>query len=99
MEGLLKEDAERKLYYSLQETENRVSSSLQERKYHEVLETLVSLKEPIDNFFDAVMVMVEDEAIRRNRLALLTKVRKLFRRYCDFSVISEPIPPGKLVGV
>ena len=48
---------------------------------------LASLKTPIDAFFNGVMVMAEDAAIRRNRLALLVRVRNLFRQYADFSKI------------
>jgi len=48
----------------------------------------VALKAPIDAFFVGVMVMAEEEAIRRNRLALLVRVRNLFRQYADFSKVN-----------
>jgi glycyl-tRNA synthetase beta chain len=45
------------------------------------------LQEPIDRFFDAVLVMDQDTNVRRNRLALLTRVRDLFARVADFRKI------------
>jgi len=49
---------------------------------------LVKLKAPIDAFFTGVMVMVEEAVLRRNRLALLVRVRNLFRQYADFSKVN-----------
>jgi len=46
------------------------------------------MKKPIDEFFDEVMVMVEDEAVRNNRLALLDEIGKLFLRIADFSKLT-----------
>ncbi len=50
---------------------------------------MAELKEPIDQFFDNVMVMVEDATIRQNRLALLSQLVGLFREIADFSVIGS----------
>jgi glycyl-tRNA synthetase beta chain len=51
-----------------------------------VIETLQeTLVEPINAFFDGVLVMAEDESIRQNRLALLQSIRHLTRGYADFS--------------
>ena len=44
-------------------------------------------KETIDNYFDKVFVMVEDEAVRNNRLSLLTRIKEMFLQYGDFSRI------------
>jgi glycyl-tRNA synthetase beta chain len=49
---------------------------------------MTQLKRPIDEFFDQVMVMVEDEAIRNNRLALLDEIGQLFLRIADFSKLT-----------
>jgi glycyl-tRNA synthetase beta chain len=46
------------------------------------------LKKPIDDFFDKVMVMVEDKKLRDNRLALLNQISQLFLRIADFSKLS-----------
>ncbi len=48
---------------------------------------LAFLKKPIDDFFDKVLVMDKDESIRRNRLALLYRIKKLFNRFADFSKV------------
>ncbi len=49
------------------------------------MEQFIILKEPVDNFFDNVMVMVEDEDIRRNRLNLLGKICETMLMICDLS--------------
>jgi len=50
---------------------------------------MTRMKEPIDEFFDGVMVIVEDEAIRNNRLALLDEIGKPFLRTADFSKLTQ----------
>jgi glycyl-tRNA synthetase beta chain len=49
---------------------------------------MTKMKKPIDEFFDKVMVMVEDEKVRNNRLALLDDIGKLFLRIADFSKLT-----------
>lgn len=56
-------------------------------KYTEALATLAALQKPIDNFFDRVMVMIENENIRNNRLALLMNLRNLFLQIADVSLL------------
>jgi glycyl-tRNA synthetase beta chain len=46
---------------------------------------LATLREPVDGFFDAVMVMADDAAVRRNRLALLARLHRLFLAVADLS--------------
>ncbi|MBI5826294.1 MAG: glycine--tRNA ligase subunit beta [Deltaproteobacteria bacterium] len=58
-------------------------------EYEKVFETLASIKDRIDVFFDKVMVMAEDERLRRNRLALLTCVLNLYSKTADLSRLSE----------
>jgi len=52
-----------------------------------LLRRLASLREPVDHFFDGVMVMVEDERIKSNRLVLLGRLRSLFLRVADISLL------------
>ena len=52
-----------------------------------MLHNLAALREPIDAFFDSVMVMAEDEAKRNNRLAQLSRLRELFLDVADLSCI------------
>ncbi len=86
-QALFQDAAETSLYASLLAAENVVPGLIEDRKYEDALNALVVLKAPIDDFFVGVMVMADEEAIRNNRLALLVRVRNLFRRYADFSKI------------
>ena len=87
-DGRLQEDVEKGLYISVRAAEDVVPGLIKEGKFKDALDVLVTLKAPIDAFFVGVMVMAEDGAVRRNRLALLVRVRNLFRQYADFSRVS-----------
>ena len=82
---LLTEPAERDLHGALVAAREKVLPLLDNRAYHPALLALLEIKGPVDHFFDAVMVMAEDEAIRRNRLNLLTALGELVRRVGDIS--------------
>lgn len=82
---LLQEDAERTLYNALDSAQQKVAPMLEARGYAEVLNELADLRDPVDRFFDDVMVMAEDEAIKNNRLALLGELRALFLDVADIS--------------
>jgi glycyl-tRNA synthetase beta chain len=84
---LLKEPVEKELQAAVTTADGKVSALLAAGKFADALNALVALKLPIDAFFTGVMVMAEETAIRRNRLALLVRVRNLFRQYADFSKI------------
>jgi glycyl-tRNA synthetase beta chain len=84
---LLKETVEEELAAALREAATKVTSLLADSKFADALDALAALKAPIDAFFTGVMVMADDSALRRNRLALLVQVRNLFRQYADFSRI------------
>ena len=60
-----------------------------EGKYEDFFRILGSLRELIDTFFTDVLVMHEDPAIRRNRLALCWHINQLFRRLADFTLIVQ----------
>ena len=63
---------------------------LKKGEYAKVLNILAKMKKPVDAFFDGVMVMDKDPAIKKNRLAILAEVSKLFARMADFSkVVTE----------
>lgn len=85
--ALLTEPAEIELYLRLLEVEPGVEQALQQQRYSSCLELLGSLKEPVDRFFDQVLVMAEDERLRQNRLNLLAAVKGLFNRVADFSLL------------
>jgi glycyl-tRNA synthetase beta chain len=83
----LRDSVETSLYAALLAAEDVVPGLIEDSKYEDALDALVALKAPIDAFFAGVMVMAEDEAVRKNRLAVLVRVRNLFRRYADFSKV------------
>ncbi len=81
----LVEDAERVLFERLQAAERTVRPALAQQSYAAALTELAQLRDSVDRFFDAVMVMSDDEQLRRNRLALLTRLRALFLEIADLS--------------
>jgi glycyl-tRNA synthetase beta chain len=85
--SLLQEDAEKQLFDSLNSLETLISPLLASRDYYAVLEQLAELKQPVDQFFEDVMVMTEDLELRQNRLALLDKLHKLFMNVADISLL------------
>jgi len=76
----LAEDAEQALYAALVAAETTFPETAGAQ-----LDVLAGLREPVDRFFDDVMVMAEDEAVRANRLALLSRLRGLFLKLADIS--------------
>jgi glycyl-tRNA synthetase beta chain len=83
--GLLKLDEEKHLAQHLALLEAEVMPLIHHEEYTQALKHLASLRPAVDAFFDKVMVMVEDKALRDNRLALLTKLEGLFMRVADIS--------------
>ncbi|MGH1472030.1 MAG: glycine--tRNA ligase subunit beta [Cellvibrionaceae bacterium] len=82
------ETAEKTLAAALVEKQKLVEPLFAKGNYTEGLTQLASLREPIDDFFDNVMVMADDEAIRQNRLALLSQLRTLFLHVADISLLA-----------
>lgn len=85
--SLFQADEERALSDAVDAVLPRHQADLEERNYTSVLHNLAALREPVDAFFDSVMVMAEDEAQRNNRLAQLTRLRELFLDVADLSCI------------
>jgi glycyl-tRNA synthetase beta chain len=75
------------LHEALVRASAAITKPLAERRYRDVMETLLGLRGVIDTFFDKVLVMAEDPRLRANRLALLGEVRDLFLRFADLSRI------------
>jgi glycyl-tRNA synthetase beta chain len=84
----LVEDAEKALHNALKNARGKVAPLLEDRQYAQVLNELADLRDPVDRFFDDVMVMVDDEAVRGNRLALLGELRALFLDVADISQLA-----------
>lgn len=85
--ALFEQPEERILYERLQEVEGVVDTLLEQRRYVSAMSRLAALREPVDAFFDAVMVMTEDPRLRTNRVALLSRLRQLFIRVADLSCL------------
>lgn len=84
---LLNEDAEKNLMTALVMKETEVAPLIEQKQYEAALQRLAALKDPVDAFFDKVMVMVEDLPLRDNRLKLLNRLRALFLEIADISVL------------
>ena len=84
-EKLLVEDAEKTFCNTLNSLSDKVQKSIQAAEYEQALIQLAELHDPVDAFFDNVMVMDDDEAIRNNRIALLNNLRGLFMQIADLS--------------
>jgi len=85
---LLVEDAEKALASAVAAKAELVAPLFAERKYTEALAELASLRESVDTFFDGVMVMDDDLALRNNRIALLNQLRNLFLEVADISLLA-----------
>jgi glycyl-tRNA synthetase beta chain len=83
--NLLEDPAEKTLATAIDGLAAVVPPLLEQRDYNAVLQKLALLREPIDEFFDDVMVMADDSAIRNNRLALLHSLHMLFIGVADIS--------------
>ncbi len=83
--SLLQEEAEKTLATKLEEHRQKLKPLLNNRDYQSSLSLLAGLRESVDNFFDQVMVMCDDEKVRQNRLALLQNLNKLFLEIADIS--------------
>jgi glycyl-tRNA synthetase beta chain len=82
---LLEESAEKALVSALDTISTTLKPMLDSNDYAGTLTSLAKLRDPVDNFFDEVMVMCEDEAIKLNRLALLNQLNNLFISTADIS--------------
>jgi glycyl-tRNA synthetase beta chain len=85
---LLKEPAEITLLDALKTASSNAGASFERGDYSGYLKSFSVLKTPVDKFFDSVMVMVDDPALRRNRLALLADMREQMNRVADISKLA-----------
>ncbi|HEX2769534.1 MAG TPA: glycine--tRNA ligase subunit beta, partial [Geobacteraceae bacterium] len=82
------EPIETELYDCIESVGKTAREKLGEGKYLQALTEIATLREPVDRFFDDVMVMAEDERLRNNRLALLSSISRLLNNIADFSRIA-----------
>lgn len=86
---LFEEDAEKTLFDALVAVEPQVQSLYAEGAYTDVLKLLAPMKAPVDKFFEDVMVNVENEAIRQNRLALLARLHRTMNLVAELSRLAN----------
>ena len=85
--GLLVEEAEREVVDALERVEAEISSRLEAQEFEPALEAGAGLGPPLDRFFEDVLVMADDRAVRANRLRLLLDVRDTLGALGDFNEI------------
>lgn len=86
-ESLFSEEAERRLFSASKRLEPGYRESIRKGRYTKALQQLLSLRSPIDRLFGEVLIMVEDEDLRMNRLALVKYTKNLFNEIGDLSKI------------
>ncbi|RXJ72193.1 glycine--tRNA ligase subunit beta [Veronia nyctiphanis] len=87
--SLLIEDAEKALANDVADVVTSLQSVFADRDYQKALTELAKLRESVDNFFDNVMVMADDEALKVNRLTLLSTLRQQFMNVADISLLQK----------
>lgn len=85
----LQDAAEKALHAAMDARSARVQHCIEGGEYSEALGLLAELREPVDQFFDEVMVMADDPALQANRLALLKRLQDLFLAIADVSALPE----------
>ena len=88
-EKLLLETAEKDLNQLLTKLDDKVQGLIDQAKYQDALNELSTLRESVDQFFDDVMVMADDEKLKNNRIALLNKLHSLFLQIADISKLQK----------
>jgi glycyl-tRNA synthetase beta chain len=87
-ETLLQEDAERKLFAAMNRVRPEVDAAFAHGDFTGTLKTLAQLRDDVDAFFNDVMVMADDAALRNNRLALLSSLHGMMNRVADISKLA-----------
>ena len=87
-ESLLQENSEKALAASISQLSQQVGPLIKQRRYEAGLTALAAIRDDVDNFFDSVMVNVDDARVRDNRLALLQQLRDLFLQVADISLLA-----------
>jgi len=88
-EALFQDAPERALFIRITQLEAVVADLYMNALYGDILVALTSLREPVDAFFEHVMVMVEDAAVKENRLRLLARLQALLQCVADMSLLPQ----------
>ena len=86
--SLLIDEAEIELSKAVTRLKNTTTALVKDRDYAGALQSLATLRDPVDKFFNEVMVMTEDQSLRSNRLSLLTNLHNLFINIADISLLA-----------
>ncbi len=86
--ALFEADSEKVLFREVEDVEKRVAAVIATGDYLIALEAVASLRPAVDAFFEGVMVMADDVAVKNNRLALLTQIARIFQDIADFGRLS-----------
>ncbi|MER9652311.1 glycine--tRNA ligase subunit beta [Mesorhizobium sp. M0152] len=86
--ALFREDAEKSLFAAVNHAEKQAGEAIQNEDFSAAMLALSALREPVDSFFERVLVNDEDQAVRANRLALLGRIRAATGQVADFSKIA-----------
>jgi glycyl-tRNA synthetase beta chain len=87
-QNLFEHASEAGLLSAYQKVEKKVSDAMDKGFFEKALKDIATLRGPVDVFFDGVMVLAEDQDVRRNRMALLGNIAALFGKFADFSKLS-----------
>jgi glycyl-tRNA synthetase beta chain len=79
--------ADREFFKALSHLKETVPQALEDGLYRAALTALAEFREPVDRFFDQVMIMDKDEKVRQNRLSMLLETATVFRTFADFQAI------------
>ncbi len=88
VESLLEEGPESSLYEAVNQAERDAAQAIEKEDFSSAMIALANLREPVDSFFEDVMVNAEDDAVRANRLALMRRIRDATGTVADFSKIA-----------
>ncbi len=88
-ESLLQQDEEKALYAAAQGLQPKIAAAVAEGNFQTALSELASVKPQVDAFFDGVMVMAEDHAVKQNRLNLLNRLAEQMNAVADIAVLGE----------
>ncbi|WP_159587312.1 glycine--tRNA ligase subunit beta [Chelativorans xinjiangense] len=86
--ALLKEGAEIRLFEAVNQAEKKAGEAIQKQDFSAAMKALAGLRGPIDSFFEDILVNVENDSLRANRLALLSRIREATVQVADFSKIA-----------
>jgi len=86
--ALFRDEAERRLFAAVNQAEKEARQAIQDEDFSAAMRALAALREPVDSFFEDVLVNDEDQAVRANRLALLARIRAATAAVADFSRIA-----------